>query len=287
MPPQTTVVVTGAAGQVGREVVARFGRIPRTTVTGLTHADCDTGDFDAVMQRVVPLAPDVIVNAGAYTDVDGCEAAPDRAFLANGLAVRHLRLAAEVAGADLVHISTDYVFDGTASRPYREWDEPRPRSVYGASKLAGEREALLYRRAFVVRTSWVLGGGRNFVRAVRSRALAGLPLTVVDDQRGRPTLAADLADALALLWRSRRYGLWHVANAGDVTWHEVAVWAMARSGLAVDVMRGTTADLGRPAPRPANSVLDDHLWLASGFPPMRDWRDALDEHWDTVSEASG
>ena len=285
--PVSRVVVTGAEGQVGREVAYRFQSLPHTEVVGLSHTECDISDHHQVMQRVVPLAPDVVVNAAAWTDVDGCEGDPDRAFLHNALAVRHVRLACQAAGADLIQISSDYVFDGRSERPYREWDAVGPLSVYGASKLAGEREALLWNRTFLVRSSWVVGGGRNFVRAVRARAEAGEPLSVVDDQRGRLTLAADLADALAVLWRSGRYGVWHVANAGEATWHDIAVEVIRRAGLEVEVAAISSTDLDRPAPRPAYSVLDDHLWRSSGFPPLRKWQDALDQHFDGVSGPGG
>lgn len=287
MSPPSTVVVTGAAGQVGREVVARFAAIPRTEVIGLTRAECDTSDYHQVMRFLVPLGPDLIVHTGAWTDVDACEADPGRAYLHNALAVRHVRLAARAVGADLIHLSTDYVFDGRSDRPYREWDPTNPLSVYGASKLAGEKEALLWERSFVVRTSWLLGAGRNFVRAIRARAQAGEVLRVVDDQRGRPTLAVDLADALALLWRSARYGLWHVANAGPTTWFDLAMWTLWRAGFEAEIEPVSTAELARPAPRPANSVLDDHLWEASGFPPMRPWDEALGQLWSEVSTPVG
>lgn len=285
--PTTRVVVTGAGGQVGREVVARFPRVPGAEVVGLLHADCDVSDYHQVMQRLVPLAPDLVVHTAAWTDVDGCEADPDRAYAHNALGVRNVRLAAQRAAADVIHLSTDYVFDGTATRPYREWDPTGPLSVYGASKLAGEREALAWSRSYVVRTSWVLGMGGNFVRSVRSRAEAGEKLRVVDDQRGRLTLAADLADALLCLWRSGRYGLWHVANAGDATWHDIASWTVRRLGLDVPVERVSSAELARPARRPAYSVLDNGFWMAAGFPPLRPWQDALDEHFDAVSSTYG
>ena len=283
MPPSARVVVTGAAGQVGREVVARFQSIPNTSVVGLTRADCDASDYHQVMQRLVPLEPDLIVHAAAWTDVDGCEGDATTAYLHNGLAVRHVRLAAQRAAADLMHISTDYVFDGLGNSPYREWDATGPLSAYGQSKLAGEKEALLYDRAFVVRTSWVVGSGRNFVRAIRQRADSGQPVKVVTDQRGRLTVACDLADALAMLWRSGRYGLWHIANPGECTWHDVAVEALGLAKLDVSVGTMTTAELGRPAPRPAYSVLDDSLWLASGFAPLPSWREAMAANFDVIS----
>jgi len=281
------VVVTGAAGQVGREVVARFTRLPHVEVFGLTHADCDVSDYHEVMQKLVPLAPDVIVHAAGWTDVDGCEDDPARAERENALAVRHVRLAAQKSGADLVHMSTDYVFDGRATVPYREWDATNPLSVYGRSKLAGEREALLWERAFVVRTSWVVGQGKNFVRSVRARAEAGEELRVVGDQTGRLTLAADLAGALATLWRSGRYGVWHVANAGVTTWLDVARGVVHRAGLDGAVTPITTAEVARPAARPAHPVLHDGYWVESGFAPLRPWRDALYELFDEVSSSHG
>jgi dTDP-4-dehydrorhamnose reductase len=282
MPALTSVVVTGAQGQVGREVVSRFSRLPRTKVVGLSHAECDVGDFHQVMQRIVPLGPRLIVHAAAWTDVDGCEKEPDRAFRDNTLAVRHVRLAAEEAEADLIHLSTDYVFDGASRSPYREWDAPNPLSIYGASKLGGEREALLWHRSFVVRTSWVIGTGRNFARTVRGMAERGETPRVVTDQLGRLTIAADLAEALATLWRSRRYGLWHITNGGEVTWHDVAIEVLRKAGLTASVIPTTSEELGRPAWRPLYSVLDGGLWAASGFAPLPHWTTSLHDHFDEV-----
>jgi dTDP-4-dehydrorhamnose reductase len=187
--------------------------------------------------------------------------------------------------AHLVHVSTDYVFSGDKAGPYDEWDEPGPRSVYGRSKLGGEREVAAHAGSWAIaRTSWVFGRrGRNFVDTIVGRARDGAPLRVVDDQRGCPTYAPDLAGALARLAVERRPGIFHVTNDGACTWHDLAVAAVQLAGLDPSVVATTTtAELGRPAPRPANSVLAGAAWAAAGFRPLRPWREALAEKLSLV-----
>jgi dTDP-4-dehydrorhamnose reductase len=271
------ILVTGAGGQVGSEVAAH---LPHHDVVALDRAGCDLSDRDSVEQAVAAAAPDAVVNCAAWTDVDGCEADPQRAVLVNALGVRHLAVACARVGAHLVHVSTDYVFAGDKDGPYDEWDEPDPRSVYGRSKLGGEREVVRHAGSWAVaRTSWVFGRrGRNFVDTIVGRAAEGSPLRVVDDQRGCPTYAPDLAGALARLAVERRAGLFHVTNQGACSWHELAAAAVELAGLDPSAVgTTTTAALGRPAPRPANSVLSGAAWVAAGFPPLRPWREALAE----------
>ena len=224
--------------------------------------------------------PDVVVHAAAWTEVDACESAPDRAFRVNALAVRWVVEACDRVGAHLVHLSTDYVFDGIKADPYVEWDEPGPRSVYGASKLAGEREAeALGAAATVVRTSWVAGEhGANMVKTVLRLAAEHDRLTFVDDQRGHPTFTADLAPVLRRLALDRRSGVHHVTNQGAVSWFEFAREVMRAAGRDPDVVAPiATAELHppRPAPRPANSVLDNAVLRAAGLPELRDFRAPL------------
>jgi dTDP-4-dehydrorhamnose reductase len=268
------VLVTGAGGQLGHDVAAVFRG---HELTAATHAELDVTDRDAVMQAVTTLRPHAIVNCAAWTAVDACESDPDRAFAHNALAVRHVAEAARRVGAHVCHISTDYVFDGEKSAPYHEWDTPAPRSVYGASKLAGERE--LDADATIVRTSWVCGEhGANMVKTILRVADEREQLAFVDDQRGHPTFTADLAGMIRRLVVDRRPGVFHVTNQGAVSWFEFAQAVMQAAGHDPGRVRPiSTAELDppRPAPRPANSVLDNAALRLSGIPLLPDFREPL------------
>ncbi len=279
MTGRRVVLVTGAEGQLGRELVVAFTGAG-WRVTGTDRAHLDVTDRDAVLGAVGTVGPDTVVNAAAWTAVDDCEADADRAWSTNALAVRHLAEACDRNAAHLCQISTDYVFDGDKDGPYLEWDEPAPRSVYGRSKLAGEREA--GERATVVRTSWLCGAqGDNVVRTLLG--LAADPereLAFVDDQHGCPTMAADLAPVVVALVADRRRGVHHVTNAGPVTWYGFAREVLALAGHDPDrVCPIATAELvpPRPAPRPANSVLDNAALRLAGLPPLRHHAAALAE----------
>jgi dTDP-4-dehydrorhamnose reductase len=268
------VLVTGAGGQLGHDVVDVFRG---HEVSALDHAALDIVDRDAVMQAVTTLRPHAIVNCAAWTAVDACESDPDRAFASNALAVRHVAEAARRVGAHVCHISTDYVFDGEKAAPYHEWDAPSPRSVYGASKLAGERE--LDPDATIVRTSWVCGEhGANMVKTILRVAGEREQLSFVDDQCGHPTFTADLAGVIRRLVVDRRPGVFHVTNQGAVSWFEFAQAVMSAAGHdPARVAPITTAELEppRPAPRPANSVLDNAALRLSGIPLLPDFREPL------------
>ena len=276
------VLITGAGGQLGTDLVAWFEAAGRHEVVACDRTTLDEADRDAVLGAVTSVAPDAEVHPAAWTAVDDCEADPDRAFVVNALGSRHVADAARRVGAPVVYVSTDYVFDGTKDGPYREWDEPNPRSVYGASKLAGEREVLgLAPGSTVVRTSWVCGEhGANMVKTVLRLAAEHPGLAFVDDQRGRPTFTVDLAAAIGRLVVERRPGVFHLANAGAVSWYEFARAVLEASGDDPDRVRPiSTAELQppRPAPRPANSVLDDLAWRSAGLAPLRDFREPLAE----------
>jgi dTDP-4-dehydrorhamnose reductase len=272
------VLVTGAGGQLGRDVVAACAA-SGDDVTAADRATLDATSRDAVLGAICSVRPDAVVHCAAWTAVDACEGDPDRAHAINALSVRWVREACDVVGAHLVHVSTDYVFDGTLDRPYREWDEPRPRTVYGASKLAGEREA--GPGAAIVRTSWVSGEhGDNIVRSVLRLAAESDVLSFVDDQRGCPTFTADLAPVLRRLAVDRRAGVHHVTNQGAVSWYEFVREIVAAAGRDPDMVRPiSTAELQppRPAPRPANSVLDNAVLRLAGLPLLRDFRAPLAE----------
>ena len=271
------VLVTGASGQLGREVV-EVCTGAGDTVVACDHATMDLADRDRVLQVVAAAAPDAIVHAAAWTDVDGCETDPDRAYAVNALGTRHVAEAARDVGARVCYVSTDYVFDGTASRPYREWDATNPVSVYGRSKLAGE--SVLGPGDTVVRTSWVCGRhGKNFVKTILGRAAQGRPLTVVADQHGCPTFAEDLAGMVRLLVVGRRPGVFHVTNQGATTWFGFARDAVVAAGLDPALVTPiSTAELQPPraAPRPANSVLDNAALRLSGLPLLPDHREPLE-----------
>ncbi len=281
------VLVTGATGQLGTEVVDELRRRaaarvrgPVLDVIGTDRARLDVGDRDAVLAAIVTIEPDVVIHPAAWTAVDACEEDPDRAFLVNALGTRHVAEAARRVGAHLAYVSTDYVFDGTSPRPYLEWDAPNPASVYGASKLGGEREALdQVPGATVVRTSWVCGrNGANMAKTVLRLLKGGGPLAFVDDQHGSPTLADDLAVTLVDLALARRPGIFHVTNSGATTWHgfacEIAL-ALGEDPGRIRPIATFELDPPRLAPRPANSVLDNAALRLSGLPPLPHWRDSL------------
>lgn len=281
------ILVTGAGGQVGSEVTAHIAHHDTVTVD---RSRLDICDRTQVEQTVGSLLPDAVINAAAWTDVDGCESDPERAFMVNALAVRHLAVACARIGAHLVHVSTDYVFAGDKDGPYFEWDRPDPRSVYGASKLGGEVELAAHARSWtLVRTSWVFGRrGRNFVDTVVAKARQGGPLQVVTDQRGCPTYAPDLAGVLARLATGRHQGVFHVTNQGACTWHDLARAALDLAGLDPGMVgEMSSAALSRPAPRPANSVLADTALAAAGIPRLRPWREALADRLSAAAEVSG
>jgi dTDP-4-dehydrorhamnose reductase len=272
-------LVVGSAGQLGREIVALLGG---DVAWAGDRAEIDATDGGAVSALAARVRPEVVFNAAAYNRVDAAESEPQAAFAVNASAPHFLARAARDAGALLVHFSTDYVFDGTSSRPYREDDAPRPLGVYGASKLAGEMLVAASGVAhLVVRTSGVLGRGGSaqkggsFVERIVAKARAGQSLRVVADQVFAPTCAADLAAASLALVRAGGRGVFHVTNAGTCSWHELASAALAASGLDVPVERTTTAELHLPARRPAYSVLDGARYLGLGLPPLRSWREAL------------
>jgi len=279
------LLVTGAGGQLGHDVVA-CAESNGDDVLAASRTILNVTDRDAVLGTITSWRPDAVVNCAAWTAVDACESDPGRAFGANGLAVRWLAAACHRVDAHLVHMSTDYVFDGSLDRPYHEWDTTNPQSVYGASKLAGEREALaLGPSAAVVRTSWVCGEhGANMVRTIMRLTDEGGDepgrLAFVDDQRGHPTMTADLAPVLRRLALDRRSGVHHITNQGAGSWFELAQAVIVLMGRDPGIVRPiATAELDppRPAPRPANSVLDNAVLRLSGIPLLRDFHEPLAE----------
>ncbi|MBI1850945.1 MAG: dTDP-4-dehydrorhamnose reductase [Planctomycetes bacterium] len=280
------VLITGAAGMLGRRLVEAFES--GWSVVPATRRDMDVTDLDASRRFVKEAAPHVVIHAAAYTDVDGCEKDPDRARRTNGIGTRNVAIATRDSGADLLYVSSDFVFDGTQSGAYHEWDAPRPISVYGESKLWGEHFVRdLLTRFWIVRTQWVFGpDGKNFVDTIRTRAGTTGELHVVNDQRGSPTYTVDLASEIRRIVDSGGHGVYHVSNGGECTWHEFAVEIVKQAGLKnVRVLEIGSAELARPARRPTNSVLaNTHLELTIGR-HMRPWRDALAHYLQQKTES--
>ncbi|MGA5098291.1 dTDP-4-dehydrorhamnose reductase [Streptomyces lavendulocolor] len=280
-----TWVVTGAGGMLGQDVLACLG----DGATGLTRGDLDVTDRDAVLAALRALRPSVVVNCAAWTAVDDAESREPEALAVNGTAVRHLAEACALTGSALVHVSTDYVFDGHARVPYAESAPPGPRTAYGRTKLAGERAVLevLPERGYVVRTGWLYGAhGANFVRTMIRLASARDVVDVVDDQRGQPTWSADVAARLVRLVGAPP-GVYHATSGGDGTWYQLARETFRLLGADPERVRPTTsAAWPRPAPRPAYSVLGHARWREAGLPPPRDWREVLPRAFPALREAA-
>ena len=281
------ILVTGSSGLIGTEVV-RVATAQGHHVVGLSRSEpvpTDLTDAAAVAVLVADVAPDLIVHAGAWADVDGCELDPDRARAVNVDGTRNVVAAADAVGAHVVHLSTDLVFDGTKAGPYTETDEPNPISVYGTTKLAAEGE--VGGQHTVVRTSWVCGEpGDDMVHTVLALARSGQPLRFVTDQVGRPTFTVDLAPALLDLGGDRVGGTWHVTNQGALSWFDLAREVLTAAGLDADrVVPVTTAEFRppRPARRPANSMLDDAALRASGRARLPHFRPSLQRLVDQLA----
>ncbi|MEY2433603.1 MAG: dTDP-4-dehydrorhamnose reductase [Acidimicrobiaceae bacterium] len=273
------VLVTGAGGQVGRELV-ELCIAEGDDVTAADHARLDVTDRDAVLQLCQAVRPAAIIHAASWTAVDACESDPERAHAVNAAGAGYVAEAAKEVGAHLVHISTDYVFDGTKPTPYDESDVPNPMSEYGRSKWAGEQAvAAVSDDAAVVRISWVCGRyGNNMVKTLLRLAADGVDPKFVDDQIGHPTIVADLVPVLRRFALEHRGGLFHVTNQGAVSWFEFAraVFKAAGADVArVGPISTKELDPPRPAPRPANSVLDNAALRRLGWPLLPHFEESL------------
>jgi dTDP-4-dehydrorhamnose reductase len=283
-----TLLITGGAGQLGTVAHATFSRAGWRVVSTDVE-QLDVRHREEVLAAVDEVRPDAVLNAAAIADADLCEVDPDLAFATNGTAVGHLAEACRHAGALLCHISSDYVFDGRKRQPYDEGDAANPLSVYGRSKLDGER--IVGTEGLVVRTAWLSSSvGQNIVRTVLAQAAdPERVLRYVDDQRGCPTSADDLAGALLQLVEERWTGVFHVTNQGEATWFDLARHVLAEGGQDPDRVRPIrTEDLDPPrlAPRPAYSVLDNSALRMAGAPLLRHWTDATAEIVEQVRRSS-
>jgi len=268
------VVITGATGMLGPALAKTFSK---HSLTLLASRDLDVTSLQNVRRVITDLKPDWIIHAAAYTQVDAAEADSLAAYRVNALGTRNMAVAARESESGLVYYSTDYVFDGVQQQPYREWDPTNPLNVYGASKLAGEFFLRsLCPRHLIVRTSWLFGeGGSHFVGKIMAAAQKNESLKVVSDQQGSPTFTTDLAYMTLCLVEAENVGTYHVTNSGQCSWDEFAREIISLCHLESEVRPITSADLGAPARRPRNSVLENYLLKLEGMSLLRTWQSAL------------
>lgn len=270
------ILLTGSNGQLGTDLRLVAGPEHELIAHDL---DLDITDRAAVMRRVAEVRPDIVVNAAAYTNVDGAEADEINAYRVNALGPQSIALACQAASVPMMHVSTDFVFSGEAGTPYTEFDMPDPRGVYGRSKYAGEQYvAGLLSRFYICRTSWLYGvGGPNFVKTMMKAGRERDEVKVVDDQEGSPTYSRDLARKLLEIMDTGAFGVYHVSNSGSITWNRFTKDIFEIAGIETPVLPITTAELARPAPRPRYSTMRGLALEIQGVAPMRPYREALED----------
>ncbi len=285
------ILITGASGQLGlalNQLMAGqdsfeilrtdAGRSEDGTVQAM-----DITEEAAVRQAVEAFRPDIIINCAAMTAVDLCESKQELAYKINALGPKYLALAAESCGAKLVHVSTDYVYDGQKDKPYVETDEPRPLSVYGRTKLEGEEFVRKHcSRSFILRTAWVYGVGKNFVKTMLRLSEAGNPIRVVNDQFGSPTSALELAKVVLFLMDTDSYGIYHTTCEGFTNWYEFAKTIFRLADKEVEVIPIPTSEYPTPAVRPNYSVLENQALKERHGYEMKHWTDAIEEYMQTL-----
>ena len=272
------ILITGSNGMLGHDLIEVLKDNHELLLT--TSKTLDITDGDSVMDFIVKSNPDIVINSAAYTDVDGCESNPDLAYNVNGEGVKNLALACREVDCPLVHISTDYVFNGQNDRPWVEDDEIGPISIYGKSKLKGEEHIKeILEKYFIVRTAWLYGvNGRNFPRTMLELAQKHSEITVVYDEVGTPTYTPDLAKGISKLIETDYYGTYHLTNSGNCSWCEFARYIFEVADVDVNVIPVTASEFARPAPRPSYSVLENRKWVENGFEPLRNYKEAIKEY---------
>lgn len=272
------ILITGYYGQLGRALAKQL-EDSSYEVFGFGSKDLDIRSMEDVKQKVLSLKPDVIINCAAHTKVDLCEEDVENAYAINAIGVQNLAISAEDIGAKLVHISTDYVFNGRDPVARREDDPVDPQGIYGKSKLYGENLVQRFcSRHFILRTAWLYGDGNNFVRTMLRLAKKQDKLTVVGDQFGSPTYTKDLAKAVLALLETEYYGLYHGTCQGECSWYDFACKIFEEMGLAVEVEKVTSEQFVRPAKRPKYSVLDNFVLRLRGLDSFRSWEEALKDY---------
>ena len=276
------VLITGSNGMLGHDLEKVLKDKHELILT--TSKTLDITDKDNTIDFIVKNKPDVVINSAAYTDVDGCETNQDLAYAVNGEGVRNLALACKEVNCPLVHVSTDYVFDGTAREPIGEDGEIGPISVYGKSKLKGE-EAIqeILDKFFIISTAWLYGiNGKNFPKSILELSKDHSEITVVYDEVGTPTYTPDLAYGISQIIETDYYGIYHLTNSGQCSWCEFARYIFEIADKDVKVIPVTASEFSRPAPRPSYSVLKNKKWIENGFEPLRSYKDAIKEYIELI-----
>ncbi len=272
------VLITGSNGMLGHDLIDVLDGKHELIKT--TSKSLDITDEDKVKDYIVNENPDIVINSAAYTDVDGCETNEEIAYKVNGEGVKNLALACKVVDCPLLHISTDYVFNGETNKPWMEDDEVGPISIYGKSKLQGEEaiESILD-KFFIIRTSWLYGiNGGNFPKTMLELAKTHDTLTVVTDEIGTPTYTLDLAQAISELIETEYYGIYHITNSDYCSWFDFAKYIFEVKNINVNVVPVTAEEFARPASRPHYSVLNNSNWVNNGFKPLRSYKEAIKDY---------
>lgn len=279
------VLVTGGRGMLGTDVCRAFAGAGHE-VLPVTSADFDIADTAATKKALSDARPELVVHTAAFTDVDGCERDPDMAYRINALGSWNVAVACSALSATLIHISTDFVFDGEKGEPYTEFDQTHPLGAYGASKLAAEELVAAHcPRHFIVRSSWLFGpNGKCFPKVILRLAETRNELTVVADQIGTPTYTPDLAQALLDLPASGLYGLYHIVNSGSCSWHDLAQAVLQEAGRSdITVRPIRSEEWPSPTRRPKYSVLRPYVRELQGIPPLRPWQEALKDFMQAIA----
>lgn len=290
------ILITGSKGQLGNELqdIIKSGKaeigqvseeIKKSEVIALDVDELDITNLEQVTAKFNELKPDVVINCAAATNVDGCESNEDFAFKVNSIGPRNLAMVSEKIGAKLVQVSTDYVFSGVGSKPLTEYDLTAPYSVYGKTKLLGENYVREFSsKYFIVRTAWLYGYvGHNFVYTMRRLGKEKDSITVVNDQKGNPTHANDLAYHILKLIQTEEYGVYHCTGKGECTWYDFAKMIIELSGEKCEVKPCTSEEYKTPAKRPEYSSLDNMMLRNTVGDEMRDWKDAITSFINKVS----
>lgn len=273
------VIVTGADGQLGRAINQLYAGSNAYELINTDVGELDITDINKVMEFVREIKPYAIINCAAYTAVDACEKEEDLAFRINALGPRNLSIAATETGAKMMHVSTDYVFDGKGTRPYLETDPTGPQGAYGRTKLAGENFVREFgSRHYIVRTAWLYGDGKNFVKTMLRLSETHDKVRVVMDQVGSPTSASELAKAIAYLLPTENYGLFHGTCEGDCSWAQFTEEIFRLAGKNTIVEAITSEEYGAAAKRPAYSILENYMFKMSTDFMFADWHDAIAEY---------
>ena len=280
------ILITGANGLLGHELSSL---LKDHTLILLSHSQLDISNSESVNKQIDSSSPDIIINSAAYTQVDACETNYDLAFQSNAIGPKNLAIKCKQLGIPLIHISTDYVFEGNEKKnsPLVENDKLGPKTVYGKTKLEGEKMVQENcEKYFILRTAWLYGEGKNFVKTMLSLSKKNKELKVVNDQIGSPTYAKDLAKAIKEIIekKSDKYGIYHVTNKGEVSWYEFAKKIFEIKNIEIKVNPCTSEEFPRPAPRPHYSVLSNQKWIDAGFTPMRDYEEALNEYLNSLKD---